>query len=101
MMTARIFGHAGAFALAFSFFFFATVPVLGYHAAMRLAALAGAIAIASCASAPARLSYGTLESAAVHDTMQYAIYAPPDWKPGESLPLVVFLHGGGDAPNCF
>jgi enterochelin esterase-like enzyme len=33
--------------------------------------------------------------------MQYAVYAPPDFVQGESLPLVVFLHGGGDRADCF
>jgi enterochelin esterase-like enzyme len=66
---------------------------------MRFAALV--LALASCASAPKRLTYGELESAAVHETMTYAVYAPPDWKKGETLPLVIFLHGGGDGPDCF
>lgn len=25
--------------------------------------------------------------------MEYAVYTPPNWQPGERLPLVVFLHG--------
>lgn len=35
------------------------------------------------------------------ETMQYAVYQPPQRKPEQSLPLVVFLHGGGDGPACF
>ena len=32
--------------------------------------------------------------------MEYAIYAPDDLREDEHLPLVVFLHGGGDGPDC-
>ncbi len=34
-------------------------------------------------------------------TMEYAVYAPPDHRPDEDLPLVVFLHGGGDSDDAF
>jgi enterochelin esterase-like enzyme len=33
--------------------------------------------------------------------MEYGVYTPPSWKPAETLPLVVFLHGGGgDDVRC-
>jgi len=66
----------------------------------RLAALAAGVLVA-CASAPSRLEYASLESAAMGRPMDYALYLPPDWQPGEEMPLVVFLHGGGDGVDCF
>ncbi len=33
-------------------------------------------------------------------SMPYALYTPPGWKKGETLPLVLFLHGGGDDERC-
>lgn len=32
--------------------------------------------------------------------METAVLVPSDLGPGERLPLVVFLHGGGDGPDC-
>lgn len=61
-------------------------------------ALAGAL---SCASAPQRLEYHAYPSEAVGDTLPYAVYAPRDLRPDEHLPLVIFLHGGGDGADCF
>lgn len=34
-------------------------------------------------------------------TMRYATYLPPGFRRQEKLPLVVFLHGGGDSPDSF
>lgn len=48
-----------------------------------------------------RLAYNNLHSPAMEAVMGYAVYAPTDLKPDESLPLVVFLHGGGDSPMTF
>ena len=33
--------------------------------------------------------------------MAYAVWTPVDFAPAERLPLVVFLHGGGDSENSF
>lgn len=33
--------------------------------------------------------------------MDYGVYLPPDFSPDEALPLVVFLHGGGDDHRSF
>jgi enterochelin esterase-like enzyme len=33
--------------------------------------------------------------------LEYAVYTPPGFTPSEGLPLVVFLHGAGDGPDCF
>ncbi len=64
------------------------IPILGI--------LAGA-----CATAPRRLIYETIPSRAVHAKETYAVYLPPRFDSAEQLPLVVFLHGGGDGADCF
>ena len=33
--------------------------------------------------------------------MEYAVFLPPGFSTEEQLPLVAFLHGGGDDPACF
>lgn len=43
-----------------------------------------------------RLTYITLDSAAEQRPMTYGVYEPPGWDHASPLPLVVFLHGGGD-----
>lgn len=48
------------------------------------------------AQAGDRLSYVTLDSAAEGHPMTYGVYEPPGWDHVTPLPLVVFLHGGGD-----
>lgn len=49
-----------------------------------------------------RLSYGELSSRAMNGrAMRYAVYTPPGYVRGERLPLVVFLHGGGDDEASF
>lgn len=48
------------------------------------------------AHATDRLTYVTLDSAAERRPMTYGIYEPPGWDRTTPLPLVVFLHGGGD-----
>ena len=69
---------------------------------MRRAALA-ALALAGCASFPRQLDYATHVSEANHGAiLDYALYTPPGFDPGEErLPLVVFLHGGGDSEDAF
>lgn len=48
---------------------------------------------------PERLDYSkVIVSNAVSEsqhTMGYGVYTPPDWQLGESLPIILFLHGGG------
>ncbi len=59
------------------------------------------LATAGCDTFPRRLAYATVPSPAMRGVwMQYAVYAPDDLREDEHLPLVVFLHGGGDGPDC-
>lgn len=43
-----------------------------------------------------RLTYVTIDSAAEGRPLTYGVYTPPGWDGATPLPLVVFLHGGGD-----
>jgi enterochelin esterase-like enzyme len=62
-----------------------------------LAALTGFAATLACASTPPeRVGYDSLASVAEGRTMDFAVYTPPGWDQVTPLPLVVFLHGGGD-----
>jgi len=60
-----------------------------------------ATAIGCGASGPRRLSYAYLESPAMGTEMEYSVYTPPGFREDERLPLVMFLHGGGDDPSSF
>lgn len=60
------------------------------------------LACAGCASFPRRLEYTTVRSHSLRDTYaEYAVFVPPELTQDERLPLVLFLHGGGDAPDAF
>jgi enterochelin esterase-like enzyme len=61
----------------------------------------GAVLLVSCGPRERRLDRVEIESAAMGDSREIAVYLPPDWRPEEALPLVVFLHGGGDSPDSF
>ena len=66
------------------------------------ALLVALLSAVGCAEFPRRLEYGTLRSSAMRGVyMEYAVYVPPRFLPSEHLPLVVFLHGGGDGPDAF
>ncbi|MCA9607548.1 MAG: hypothetical protein KC619_18200 [Myxococcales bacterium] len=68
----------------------------------RTTILVLAAALAGCGgSFPERLTYARIESAAVHGEMTYGVYVPPGFSAEERLPLVVFLHGGGDDAFSF
>lgn len=67
----------------------------------RSLAWAPLLLLCACSSTPKRLEYGKLNSKAMGRDMKYAIYQPAHRPPGEELPLIVFLHGGGDDVNCF
>ncbi len=69
---------------------------------LRIAFLSCLPGFLGCAETPRRLEYATIESRAMHAVeMNYAIYTPPGFQRGERLPLVVFLHGGGDSHESF
>ncbi|MCZ7687627.1 MAG: hypothetical protein M5U28_56365 [Sandaracinaceae bacterium] len=60
------------------------------------------VVVTGCASFPRRLDYRLQRSQAMNGaTMEYAVYAPRGHTPSEALPLVVFLHGGGDSHDAF
>ncbi len=50
---------------------------------------------------PEALSYGAYETGYKKKLMRYGVYTPPNWTPKEKLPLVLFLHGGGDSHTSF
>src|SRR5690348_4284541 len=60
----------------------------------------GVVASACAVTGPVRMSYRTVDSEAMGRPMQLGVWTPPDWKPGEHLPLFLFLHGGGDDVHC-
>lgn len=69
--------------------------------AARIVALLWISLLAGCDTFPRALTYATVPSHAMRGVwMQYAVYVPGDLRDGEHLPLVVFLHGGGDGPDC-
>lgn len=79
-------------------------PDFGVERPTRAALLLLAcVALATgCASFPRRMDYFAHTSAAMNGaTMEYSVYAPPRFTPDEALPLVVFLHGGGDSHDAF
>jgi len=60
------------------------------------------VLLAGCASFPHRMRYAGGSSAAMNGArMEHAVYVPPDLRDDEELPLVVFLHGGGDSHDAF
>ena len=61
---------------------------------------ASLLLVAGCSNTP-RLRYAEVESEAVGDTIGYAVWTPVDLRPDESLPMLVFLHGGADDETCF
>src|SRR5690606_24152503 len=60
------------------------------------------VLLVGCASFPRRMQYAGASSAAMNGVrMEHSVYVPPDWRDDEALPLVVFLHGGGDSHDAF
>lgn len=68
---------------------------------IALCASIAALAASACASAPSPgVEYvPTAPMALGGAQVEYGVWTPPDFSPDESLPLVVFLHGGGDDPR--
>jgi enterochelin esterase-like enzyme len=54
-----------------------------------------------CVKSEAYLLHGSIHSRAMGRPMEYAAYVPRDLPEGQRVPLVLFLHGGGDDPNAF
>jgi len=50
---------------------------------------------------PEALSYHQLRLSNKETPLNYAVYTPPNWQPGERLPIVLFLHGGGGSYESF
>jgi enterochelin esterase-like enzyme len=63
--------------------------------------LLSSFAASACAVTPKRLEYGRYESRAMRVDMHYSVYTPPGFSTEERLPLVLFLHGGGDSEKSF
>ena len=60
-----------------------------------------ALVASACSSAPPRLVHMEVPSPVMDKEMAYAVWAPVDLKDTEQLPLIVFLHGGGDSEESF
>jgi len=54
-----------------------------------------------CVKSEAYLRHGSIHSRAMGRPMQYAAYVPRELAEGQRVPLVLFLHGGGDDPDAF
>jgi enterochelin esterase-like enzyme len=64
-------------------------------------ALLGAL-LAGCQSfKPVDMDYGVAPGIGPEKSMDYGVYTPPGWQRGERLPLILFLHGGGDNHTTF
>ena len=50
---------------------------------------------------PIALDYRQIDLKHSDKVMEYGVYTPPGWTKNERLPLVVFLHGGGDDHTSF
>jgi len=59
------------------------------------------VAAPGCVKSEAYLRHGSIHSRAMGRPMQYAAYVPRDLAEGQRVPLVLFLHGGGDDPDAF
>lgn len=58
--------------------------------------------ISACSTfKPEALSYGVYETGYKNKKMRYGVYTPPNWTVEEKLPVVLFLHGGGDNHTSF
>lgn len=75
----------------------------GMKSLLRTGALSLAAALLglACVTEAPRLRYGDLPLPGTDRLLEFAIYTPPGFHVSERLPLVVFLHGAGDGPDCF
>ena len=68
---------------------------------LSLLVLAAATLASSCAG-PRELTYHRVRSDRMSGArLSYSVWLPPDFREDERLPLITFLHGGGDSPNAF
>ena len=64
--------------------------------------LLGALLLAGCQSfKPVDMDYAVAPGVGPEKPMSYGVYTPPGWQPGERLPMILFLHGGGDNHTAF
>lgn len=55
------------------------------------------LGIAGCRSfQPVDMDYGSVDVDRKPHKVEYGVYTPPGWQPGERLPLILYLHGAGD-----
>ena len=67
----------------------------------RVVVAAVATLTLGCTSFVRHATYDRTASPAMRDVwMEYAVLVPADFSGTERLPIVVFLHGGGDGPDC-
>ncbi|MEM9066849.1 MAG: alpha/beta hydrolase-fold protein [Myxococcota bacterium] len=59
-----------------------------------------AVVVAGCGF-ERRLEYVPVRSEVMRAELSFSVYTPPDFREDEELPLVLFLHGGGDDPAVF
>ncbi len=60
------------------------------------------ILLSACASfKPVGLDYAAVSVDNAKRSMDYGVYTPPNWQIGESLPIILFLHGGGGSQFSF
>ena len=62
------------------------------------------LAISACASfrgSELELDYSSVHTGTKNRSIDYGVYTPPGWTSEERLPLVLYLHGGGDSHKSF
>lgn len=58
--------------------------------------------VQGCASfTPTDLHYDSVQTDDMRFPVEYSVYTPPGWTENESLPVILFLHGGGDSHTSF
>ncbi len=69
----------------------------------RLCAIAlGLLLLQGCTSfKPTDLHYDSVQTRDMEFPVEYSVYTPPGWTKEESLPMILFLHGGGDNHTSF
>lgn len=68
----------------------------------RISLVVALLSLPACATFPRLMTYERFASPAMRDVwMETSVLTPIDMRSDEHLPLVVFLHGGGDGPDSF